>query len=508
MFRTRARDFLTLLALGLLAGSASAQLPTFAVSFDPGIRDKAYSGRVYLFVSKNNPKPASGPSWFDPEPFLSKEVVDWEPGESITLSFDDPEARVFTTTDGLPDSLAGYRVQAVARFNDWARAVGSGLGNGVSKTVEINGDESKIALTINNINVRTPFQETKWGKLLKVRSEELSDFHNRDVYFKASVRLPASYYEHPSRRYPVILRIPGFGGDHRLVGRHEFIDPVEEPVSEDNAAGVEFIRVLLNPNFPTGHHVFADSANNGPVGTAFIKEFIPVLDQQFRTIAEPSGRFLTGHSSGGWSSLWLQITYPEMFGGVWSTAPDPVDFRDFQGANLYQPGTNMWFDKNGDPRPLARNHGKVLITYQPFDKMEQVLGHGGQLQSFEAVFGPRGADGKPVPLWSRETGDINPEVADYWRRYDINHTLKTNWKTLGPKLQGKIHVFMGTKDTFYLEGATRNLKETLADLGSDAVIELVPGANHFTLLTEELKSRILAGMTAAFLADHPAWPGQ
>src|SRR5262249_37747890 len=154
------------------------------------------------------------------------------------------------------------------------------------------------------------------------------------------------------------------------------------------------------PDCRTGHHVFADSDNNGPYGKALTEELIPHIEQTFRALGKPSARLLTGHSSGGWSSLWLQMTHPDFFGGVWSTPPDPVDFRDFQRVNIYQ-DANIFTDADGQPRPLARRNGKVIMHYQPFSDMEVVMGRGGQLQSFEAVFSPRGADSKPKPLWDR-----------------------------------------------------------------------------------------------------------
>jgi hypothetical protein len=281
------------------------------------------------------------------------------------------------------------------------------------------------------------------------------------------------------------------------------IDPVREPIPEQNEKGVEFIRVMLDPNCPLGHHVFADSANNGPVGTAFVGEFLPALDKAFRTIPEPTARFVTGHSSGGWSSLWLQVSHPEAFGGTWSTAPDPVDFRDFQTIDLYRPGVNFYVDEEGRERPIARKDGKPVLFNRPFDRMEQVLGPGEQLHSFEAVFSPRGEGGRPVPLWSRKTGAIDPAVAEGWKRYDIRLVIEENWQTLGPKLAGKIHVFMGEEDTFYLDGATRLLKESLARLGSDAVVELFPGRDHSNLVTPDLRTRMRREMTESFLRSHP-----
>ena len=126
------------------------------------------------------------------------------------------------------------------------------------------------------------------------------------------------------------------------------------------------------------------------------------------------------------------------------------------------------------------------------------MGRGGQLSSFEAVFSLRGKDGKPMPLWNRNTGAIDRDVARAWERYDIRLVLERNWKTLGPKLQGKVHVYMGSEDTFYLDGATRLLAESLKGLGSDAVIEIFPGRNHGNLIDAKLRERIGAEMAGAF----------
>ena len=166
------------------------------------------------------------------------------------------------------------------------------------------------------------------------------------------------------------------------------------------------IHVVLDPNCHHGHHVFADSANNGPYGKALIEELIPAIEKRFRAIPRPAARLLTGHSSGGWSSLWLQVTYPDFFGGVWSTAPDPVDFRDFQRIDLYRAGENMFADARGVPRPIARRGTEPVLFYKPFSDMEVVMGHGGQLASFEAVFSERGDDGYPeTPVGPQDRRD-------------------------------------------------------------------------------------------------------
>jgi hypothetical protein len=304
---------------------------------------------------------------------------------------------------------------------------------------------------------------------------------------RAGVVLPPSFGKEPERKYPIVYEVTGFGGNHfGALGRGQR--------KAWDVAGVEMIWVVLDANCRLGHHVFADSANNGPVGTALVEEMIPFIEKKYRG----SGvRFTTGHSSGGWSSLWLQVAYPETFAGCWSTAPDPVDLRDFQKINVYEKGTNMFVDAEGNRRPIARTNGKASLFYQPFSDMEEYMGRGGQLGSFEAVFSPRGPDGKPRQLWDRKTGAISSEVAVAWEKYDIGLVLKRNWKTLAPKLAGKIHVYMGDEDTYYLDGATRLLKGTLAELKSDAVVELFPKKNHGTLVDAALRKRMNAEMAAA-----------
>ena len=256
--------------------------------------------------------------------------------------------------------------------------------------------------------------------------------------------------------------------------------------------------VVLDPSCRLGHHVFADSANNGPCGRALVEELIPSIEKQYRGLGVPAARFVTGHSSGGWSSLWLQVTYPDFFGGVWSTSPDPVDFRDFQRINIYRPGVNMFIDDQGERRPIARSKGKPTLFYKPFSDMDRIMGHGGQLDSFDAVFSPRGADGKPRPLWDRDTGAVDPDVAQHWEKYDIRLMLENNWKTLGPKLAGKLHVYTGSEDTFYLDGAVVLLEGVADETGQRCRRGGRPGRDHGNLIDAKMRKRINKEMAEAF----------
>lgn len=194
----------------------------------------------------------------------------------------------------------------------------------------------------------------------------------------------------------------------------------------------------------------------------------------------PSGRFLTGHSSGGWFALWTMVRYPAMFGGSWATAPDPVDFGAFLGMDIYAPGANLYRDAAGAPRAMERDHDKVLTLTEREARMETVLGpDGGQLRSFEWVFSPRGSDGKPLPLFNRETGNVDPAVAAYWRgNYDIGQQIRSAWPRLRHDLDGKVHVRVGTADSFFLDGPVHRLEAAFREVGGRAEFHFVPGATH------------------------------
>ncbi len=226
--------------------------------------------------------------------------------------------------------------------------------------------------------------------------------------------------------------------------------------------------------------------NNGPWGQALTTEFIPYFESKYHTDGVPSSRFLNGHSSGGWATLWLQTRYPRVFGGTWSTSPDPSDFHDFTGIDLYAPHANLYHRPDGSLYPIMRDHGKVLANMETFAKLEAVEGnYGGQLASFEWVFSPRGLDGAPQPLFNRETGEIDPRVVQYWHdHYDIAHLVQQNWPTLQPDLDGKIHLIVGTADTFYLDGAAHKLQAVLDGLHAKSDFRYLPDKTHMDLYAE------------------------
>lgn len=492
------RRFFLLLLLGWTATATAEPTPAkrleFAVQFDPAVRSTPFTGRILLFLSdKLSGEPRTSHSWLSRQPVFGQDVRNWKPGEEIRIT--NPDGYPFALRD-LPKGR--YAIQAVMHTNPDAPHSGTAEGNLYSKPVKrkLNPSASGVVrLRINQIVAsRTAEMNLPLAKEVRLKSAMLSRFHERDIFLRAVVVLPEAYEKEPKRQFNAIYVIPGFGADHRGAAMYaQVLGMSKEP----------FIRIALDGVCPLGHHVYADSDNNGPWGAALVEELIPHLEKEFRLIPEPKARLLTGHSSGGWSSLWLQITWPDYFGGVWSTSPDSVDFHDFSGIDLYDPASNFFNDAEGKPRPIMREDGKVRLLLKDFVRMEEVIGPGGQMHSFEAVFGPRGKDGRPVPLWDRKSGKVDAHVIKSWRRYDIVDKLQREWPTVGTKLAGKITVIMGEEDNFYLDGATRRLKDALTKLGSDARVFMEPGKDHGTILfsppfraiLKEMNERVAAPVT-------------
>jgi hypothetical protein len=266
------------------------------------------------------------------------------------------------------------------------------------------------------------------------------------------------------------------------------------------------VNVFLDASFSTGHHVFADSVNNGPWGRALTEEFIPFLESKYRLIAKPYARFLTGHSSGGWSTLWLEVAYPDFFGGTWSTSPDSVTFKSFTGIDATSGSKdNAYRNADGSDKNIVRMNGKNIASVEQFIQQEEVAGPvGGQMASFDWVFSPRGPDGRPMKLFNRVTGEQDPFVQKYWERYDIKLIVERNWPTLGPKLLGKVHIVVGSMDNFHLEEAAGMFCDFLKSKGREDTCEIVPGRDHMDLYKkydtypDGLALRIAKQMQASF----------
>ncbi len=318
-------------------------------------------------------------------------------------------------------------------------------------------------------------------KVVRVESKLLSAFYGRPRTIDAIVILPPTYGAgggSKGRRFVTEYYIPGFGGTLQRYaasaekGRQARID----------AKYPELVRVILPGMLPTGHHVFADSVSDGPWGSALVQELIPALEKQFALIREPRARLLSGHSSGGWSSLWVQITHPDFFGGTWSTAPDPVDFRNFTTIDVTPGSTDNFFrNRDGSARMVMRAGGKDILSAQQFFVMQEVTGEVGPFGTFDWVFSPRGPMGAPMSIVDEATGEQDPVVQKAWEKWDIHKVLDAGWATLGPKLKGKLHLFAGDADSVHLNESLALLCTFLKSKGSDAVCEIVPGKDHFTL---------------------------
>jgi S-formylglutathione hydrolase FrmB len=502
---------LALVCAGNLSqAQTQSSLPThtfFHVSLDKSFLGPV-SGRLLLFVG-----PASGDAsavdmnMMTPTSvyIAAKEVPSLAPGETVDIDADDV---VF------PGSLSGaaagsYRAQVVLDVHHTYNYEGRAAGDIVSAPESISipfASSITPALTLAQVVPEPPDpladkpDVSAALKPLDFISPVLTKFWGREIHMRGWVLLPPGYSSHHGNRYPTVYFTHGFGGTLSAL-RARYAPILYNRMKQGKMP--EMIWVLLDESSPTGTHEFADSVNNGPWGTALTTELIPAIERSYRMDARTSGRFLQGHSSGGWATLWLQTAYPKIFGGTWSTSPDPSDFHVFSTIDLYAPHANFYRALDGAPNPILRDHGKPLSNMQQLSGIETVLGpYGGQLASFEWVFSPRGPDGRPMPLFNRTTGEIDPTVAAYWRsHYDIVQHLKTDWKTIGPDLKGKIHLFVGTDDTFYLDGAAHSLQATLDQLGGHAQFTFLSGRSHFNVYEDgddryALFDRIAAEMYA------------
>ena len=327
---------------------------------------------------------------------------------------------------------------------------------------EIRSEESQVP---------PEFVETEDIKLFRIQSELLTVFWGREMYVEAGVVLPPD--REPGERFPVLYHFPGFGGSGFDLAQ-TYVGPWLLETMRAEARFPRMIYVYPKMTLPMWHHGFADSANTGPWASALVTEFIPALEQKFGGYGDSEARFVTGHSSGGWTSLWLQVAYPEVFGGAWSTAPDSIDFRSFgaEGVNIYE-FESMFIDPEG--KEIKTRDGTTARQFLRNSRTQRVR------ESFEAMYSPRGDDGRPMKLVDRETGVINREVAKAWQKYDISLILRERWEELASRLKGKLHIYVGTLDEYRLDEAVKLVKAQLEALDSDAEVLLVKGRDHIGL---------------------------
>ena len=329
-----------------------------------------------------------------------------------------------------------------------------------------------------------PPKDTKYIRHERILSERLTKFWGRPMFLGACLLLPEGFAEHPEARYPLVIYHGHF--PYTFDGFRETPpDPSLKPdyserfhllgynrVQEEYAyafykewTGKGFPRAIImeiqhaNPYYDDSYAV--NSANLGPYGDAIVRELIPYIEKKYRGLGQGWARFLYGGSTGGWESLAAQVFYPDEFNGCFACCPDPIDFRAYTIVNIYEHRNAYYVDSawKRTPRPGLRNYlGEVSATLEECNHRELALGahgrSGDQWDIWQAVFGPVGADGYPQPIWDKLTGEIDRQVAEYWRdNYDLVHILERDWSTLGPKLRGKIHIYVGDMDNYYLNDA-------------------------------------------------------
>ncbi len=457
--------------------SAEAQSVPRRLSFDvsvarelqPGLEP---SGRLFVILgAQSDPEPRFSPGWAGPgaEPFFARDIRSWRPGEVKVLGpgvIGFPPPRLGDLAPGT------YFAQALYDTNTVDSSINA-PGNLVSKPVAIvipqGNDSRRYPLVLDcQLPPETVPSDTRLVKVVRIQSQRLSEFWHRPMYLRAAVILPSSYDQQPGRRYPVRYHIGGFHA--RYTTAFELMKEGSFFRSQWLAPGApQMIFVFLDGEAPYGDSYQMNSANNGPYGDATVDELIPAIDSRFRTVASARGRFLEGESTGGWVSLALQIFYPGTFNGAWSFCADSVDFRRFQLIDIYS-DVNAFVNQYGLERPSMRDiDGEPRYTIRHEVAMERVLGRGDrfvssgeQWGSWNAVYSPRAADGEPAAIWDGVTGVIDHQVAAQWKeKFDLRAYLDTHWRALGPKLQGKLHIWMGDMDSFYLNDAMELLSSFL-----------------------------------------------
>ncbi len=506
-----------LLSALALAGCSHAPRTQFSVSFPASVHSGPITGRVYVMLSRDSspePRLRAG-SFVVSVPFFGADVSAMQPGQQEVID----GSTLGYPVSSLRDVPAGdYYVQALLNvYTEFHRADGHVIwahmdqwegqqfnrspGNLYSSVVKVHLDPAQgfgVALSLTHVipPVRMP-ADTKWVKHIKIQDKRLTEFWGHPMYLGATVLLPEGYDTHPKVRYPVVyqqghfnLRPPyGFSPDSVAVPAIER----ERLESLDRQTGYQFYKSWVSPHFPRmivvefqhptpyfDDSYAVNSANDGPYGDALIEDLVPYLESHFRMIAQPWARALTGTSTGGWESLALQVFHPRFFDGTWTDAPDPVDFRHDQLFNAYA-DTNAFVlvQSRGTaktfPTPWQRPERYMMRTVegQPFrtqramSQLEEVLGSHGrsgqQFDAWDAVYGPVGKDGYPVPLWNMRTGHIDHAVAEYYKEhgYDLRAYLAQHWDSIGRDLVDKIHVDVGDMDNFYLNLAVYDLQAYL-----------------------------------------------
>ena len=503
--------------LGAAAGAALLAQPArstrFVVTFPAALSDVPLDGRLLLLISSRE----SGEPRFQISDSPTTQLVfgidveGWRPGQEAVIDAD----ALGYPRDSLADIPAGtYTVQALLhkyetfRRSDghvvklpmdrgegqqWSRAPGNLLSTPRRVAFDPKSGAS-ISVSLDQAIPPIPDPpETKYIKHVRIQSDRLTKFWGRPMYLGAHVLLPEGFDSHPDARYPLVINhghfpytFEGFREDPPDPNlKCEFSERFQldcyNRIEQEHAhqfykdwTGPSFPRFLIleiqhaNPFYDDSYAV--NSANVGPYGDAIVHELIPHIEQRFRGLGQGWARFMYGGSTGGWEALAAQIFYPDEFNGCYAACPDPIDFRAYTSVDIYKDQNAYYVDSTWKrtPRPGHRNWlGHLSATLEEMNRRELVLGtksrSGDQWDIWQAVYSPVGADGYPKPIWDKRTGVIDKSVAEYWREhYDLSHILRRDWdKGLGKKLEGKIHIYVGDMDNYYLNNAVYLVEEFL-----------------------------------------------
>ncbi len=485
---------------------------TFSISITESLHEDISDGRLLLFISDNN---KSEPRYQTRDGYLSQQVFGldvegWESGAAMVFNSDKFGYPLISLSD-LPSGK--YYVQALFhKYETFNLSTGhtvklpmdrgegqkmlSAPGNLFSQVYEFEIDPTKgydFELILTEVNPIIPEPEdTKYIKHIKIESKLLSEFWGRPMQLGAHILLPEGFDKHPEARYPLCVfhgHFPDdFGGfrteppvasenpeynerfglsDYQYVQQKAAYDFYKEWISENFPRMIIIEIQHANPYYDDSYAV--NSANLGPYGDAITYELIPAIEEKFRGIGEGWARFLYGGSTGGWEALAVQVFYPDEYNGCFAACPDPIDFRAYTQINLYEDDNAYWqkgpFSKL--EYPGHRDYlGHISSTIKDQNYRELVLGSksrsGGQWDIWEAVFSPQGDDGYPMRIWDKMTGEISKDVAEYWKEnYDLRYIMERDWETLGPKLEGKLHIYCGDMDNYYLNNAVYLMEEFL-----------------------------------------------
>ncbi len=464
----------------------------FQISFPSEVHGEPITGRVFVILSRDithcGPADAVAATAEPCEPrlqvsrigvpFFGRDINSLRAGESATIDNSD----LGSPLAHLADIPAGdYYVQAMINvYSEFHRADGHTVwmhddqwegqrwqrspGNLYSKPVKMHVDPASDTVRLLADQVIPPVKvlaDTAYVKHIKFKSELLSKFWGRPVYLGAVVLLPRDY-DRTTLRYPIDYVQGHFSleAPYHFDGQNDF----SKAWLSDHYPRMIAV-TLQHPNPYYDDSYLVNSPNVGPYDDALMQELIPTIEKQFRVIGEPYARVVSGGSTGGWISAYLQIFHPTFFGGAWCSCPDAVTFSDVEGVNFYK-DDNAFF-KMYDWRPVPTinsrfTNGQAIQTSEQRNRYELVSGthgrSGEQIDVWSAVWGPVGEDGFFKPAFDKSTGKIDKDVVAYWRdHWDLLEYLKRHWSTAGPALKDNLYFFAGDADTYFLNNSTMEL---------------------------------------------------